>query len=419
MGRFMNKATGLGILSSVLVSTAALAGGFDRGAVNIDQLFDRDRFSARAGVTYVNPQRTINNIQRPPVGAPFAGASIDVDGDYWVPRFGVKTNVAQGVDCLATYSEPFGADAKYGTNNIYSPSAVEFYLDTQDYGLTCSYQHAMGSTKYGDSFLRFIAGGSYMEVQGFLSRQSFLFGSAGLGVAPLTEFGLGTFSIEDEAFGWRAGLAYEIPEIALNATILYSSEYDLDLTGIQNNTGFSTLTPGQQAALGGPTIPIRLLGAEIPQALDIKLQTGINESTLVFLNMRWQDWSRLSILPVINRNTNTPTGSTLDVSYRDGYTVTAGFGKKLSEKVSTLTSLTWDRGTSTIVGTQSDSWTLAAGIRYKENDRLRFSFGGAIGILEGGMSSINPANPDPSSGITYSFDADYVYALTTSVKYRF
>ncbi|MEM9329757.1 MAG: transporter [Pseudomonadota bacterium] len=424
MGRnSTTKTVALGLLTTTLISTAAVAGGFDRGAVNIDQLFDRDRFSANARITYVNPQREINNITRPALAltplAGFNGGSVDIDGDFFVPRFGLKSSVAQGVDCLATYSEPFGGDANYGVGNIFSPSTVEFFLDTQDYGLTCSYQFGMGDTQFGDSYLRVIAGGSYLEAQGFLSRQSFLFGSVPLGVAPLTELGIGTFDISDETFGWRAGLAYEIPAIALNATILYSSRYDLDLTGVQTNAGFSTLSAGQLAAIGGPAFPISLAGAEIPQAIDVKLQSGINETTLAFLNLRWQDWDQLQILPVISTATGLPTGSTLDVSYQDGYTATFGIGNQLSEKVSTLASLTWDRGTSTIVGTQTDTWTLSGGLRYKEGEYFRLSLGGAIGILEGGVSQLNPANPDPSGAVTYDFDADFVYALTASAKVRF
>ncbi|MEM8650601.1 MAG: outer membrane protein transport protein [Pseudomonadota bacterium] len=424
MGRkFLSKGAILALFSTSIISSTALAGGFDRGAVNIDQLFDRDKVSTSARVTYVNPQREINNVTRPALtGTPLAGfngASIDVDSDFFVPRIGVKTTVAPGVDCLATYTEPFGGDASYGTGNIFSPSTVEFFLDTQDYGLTCSYQFSAGDTSLGDSYIRVIAGGSYLEAEGFLSRQSFLFGSALLGVAPLTELGLGTFEIEDETFGWRAGLAYEIPEIALNATILYSSRYDLDLTGTQTNSGFSTLSPLQLGAIGGPTIPIALGGAEIPQALDIKFQSGINETTLAFLNLRWQDWSQLQILPVINTTTGLPTGSTLDTSYEDGYTATLGFGKELSDNFSSLASLTWDRGTSTIVGTQTDTWTLSGGLRYKEGENFRVNIGGAIGILEGGSSAINPANPDPSSAVTFDFDADIVYAITAGAKLRF
>lgn len=428
MGLKTTKTIGLAFITSALISSSALAGGFDRGGVNIDQLFDTDRFGVSAQVTYVNPQRTINNVTRPalaanpPVAAAFNGTSVDNEGDFVVPRIGAKFNVANGLDCLASYSEPFGGDANYGTGNNYSPSTVEFFLDTQDYGLTCGYQYALGDVSLGgvtgESFLRLIGGVSYMEVQGFLSRESLLFGTAiPTGSAPIIippqQGALGTFSIEDETFGWRAGVAYEVPSIALKASIVYNSRYDLSLTGIQDTTALTNLGPGATLT------PILLSGAEIPQSLDVKLQTGINETTLAFLNFRWQDWSKLQILPVINTATGTATGSTLDASFRDGYTVSVGVGKTITEKLSGLASLTWDDGTSTIVGTQSDTWTLSGGLRYTENDQLSLNIGGAIGILEGGTSGINPNNPDPSSAVTFEFDADVVYAISGGLNYKF
>lgn len=422
------KSIGLALLTTSVLSTSAIAGGFDRGGVNIDQLFDESRFGVSSQVTYISPQRTINNVTRPglavnpPAAAAFNGTSVNNDGDYVVPRIGAKFNVANGFDCLASYSEPFGGDSNYGTGNNYSPSTVEFFLDTQDYGLTCAYQHALGDVSFGgvtgESFVRLIGGVSYMEVQGFLSRESLLFGAAiptdgAPIIIPSQPGALGTFTIEDETFGWRAGVAYEVPSIALKASIVYNSRYDLNLTGIQDTTALTNLGPGATLT------PILLSGAEIPQSLDVKLQSGINETTLAFLNFRWQDWSQLQVLPVINTSTGAPTGSTLDASYRDGYTVTVGVGKTITDKLSGLASLTWDDGTSTIVGTQSDTWTVSGGLRYTENEQLSLNIGGAIGILEGGSSGINPNNPDASSAVTFDFDADVVYAISGGLNYNF
>ena len=40
------------------------AGGFDRGGVNIDLLFDDRPYAVEAGVTYVSPQRELHNVRR-------------------------------------------------------------------------------------------------------------------------------------------------------------------------------------------------------------------------------------------------------------------------------------------------------------------------------------------------------------------
>ena len=467
------KSMGFALLATSILSTSALAGGFDRGGVNIDQLFDTDRFAATASVTHVIPRRTIKNIQREsnvalapaiqvgvaaqvgpligsadpavigafvanpanaaivgpivsavtiavagnPAFAPATGGPIDVDSTYTAPRLGAKMNVAEGFDCLATYSEPFGGDSGFGTNNAYSATAVQFSIDTQDYGLTCAFQFGAGTTSVGDAFARVIVGGSYQELQGFQSRQSFLdFANAGIGaVGGVTNTsGLGTFNVEGDAVGYRVGVAYEIPDIALRAMVLYNSKYDYDLSGIQNNTGFGAVIPGTQL------VPITLQ-TEIPQSLEVKLQSGIAEGTLAFANFKWQDWSKLGVINInggLSPATGGPSALSFDPLYQDGYTVTAGIGKVINENVSALASLTWDRGTSTISGTQTDSWLFSTGLRYTQDEHLEVNLGGAIGILEGGTSSPTGIG-DQANQITYEFDADFVYALSGGLKVKF
>jgi len=421
------KILGVALATSTMLTTSAIAGGFDRGGVNIDLLFDTNRFASEAAVTFVAPQRSVRNVRRaineatlvgapPALFTPAETGRIEQDSDYVVPRFGVKGNVAPGLDCLATYSEPFGADQNNGINNALSATSVEFEIDTQDYGLTCSYQFGMGATSVGDSFLRIIGGGSYQELQGFQSRQRFLdfvpLGGAG-GVS--IPDGIGTFDVEGDSFGWRAGVAYEIPDIALRAMLLYNSKYDYDLDGVQNNTGFGPLIPGTGI------VPISLT-TEIPQSIELRAQTGVREGTLVFANAKWQDWSQLDIIPIqggLSPLSGNPTPLAFEPGYRDGYTVQLGVGQVITEQISALAAIQWDRGTSTGSGTQTDSWLFTAGLNYKENEQVDIRFGGAIGVLEGGSSSPLPNSEDPASQVFYDFDPDIVYALNASIKYKF
>ena len=117
-------------------------------------------------------------------------SEVDVGGDYAVPHVGIKANLFEPVDCLASYTKPYGADANYGLNNAYSPTAVKYSVKTDDFGLTCSYKFNVGK-----GIFRFIGGVSYQEVDAFLSRQTLLaFGNTGVG----------TFQLSDAAWGWRA-----------------------------------------------------------------------------------------------------------------------------------------------------------------------------------------------------------------------
>ncbi|RWK51316.1 outer membrane protein transport protein [Mesorhizobium sp.] len=395
---------------SLLMSGVANAGGFDRGGVNIDQLFDAAPYSIDTGVTYVSPQRTLKNVRRldsPPNPVALSSPSVDVGGDYAVPRIGIKANIFEPVDCLATYTEPYGAEADFGMNNAYSPSAVEYYVRTNDFGLTCSYK-----VNVGKGALRFIGGISYQEVDAFLSRQTLLaFGNTGLG----------KFQLSDEAWGWRAGAAYEIPETALRASLVYSSRYKYDeLSGTVDTTGFRGAFPADLIPGATGVFPVSA-SAEIPQAVELKLQSGIAPGWLAFGSIRWQEWSKLGIIPIQGVRspvTGAPSPVSFDLLYRDGWTVAGGIAHKFSDQLSAAVSLTWDRGTSTTSGYQSDTWSVASGISYSPNDKIEVRLGGSIGVLTSGSSTFTGVG-DAANAITYTYDDDLLLAGSALVKVKF
>ncbi|RUV67103.1 MAG: transporter [Mesorhizobium sp.] len=391
---------------SLLISGVANAGGFDRGGVNIDQLFDAAPYSVDAGVTYVSPQRTLKNVQRLD-GSGLSSSSVDVGGDYAVPRIGIKANLFEPVDCLATYTEPYGAEADFGMNNAYSPTAVEYYVKTNDFGLTCSYK-----VNVGKGSMRFIGGVSYQEVDAFLSRQTLLaFGNTGIG----------KFQLSDEAWGWRVGAAYEIPEIALRGSLMYSSSYKYDeLSGTVDTTGFRGAFPADLIPGATGVFPVSA-SAEIPQAVELKLQSGIAPGWLAFGSIRWQEWSRLGVIPINGVRspvTGAPSPVSFDLLYRDGWTVSGGIAHKFSDQLSGAVSLTWDRGTSTTSGYQSDTWSVASGISYSPNDKIEVRLGGSIGVLTSGSSTFTGVG-DTANAITYTYDDDLLLAGSALVKVKF
>lgn len=395
---------GVGFLS-LAVGGTAYAGGFDRGGVNIDQLFDAQPYSFDAGVTYVAPQRKLKNVQRldsPPNPVALSSSSVDVGGDYAVPRVGIKANIFEPVDCLGTYTEPYGAYADYGTGNAYSPTATKFKITTNDFGLTCSYKASVGK-----GTARIIGGVSYQEVDAFLARQTLL---------AFTNTGIGTFKLSDGAWGWRLGAAYEIPDIALRATVMYYSRYNYDsLSGVVDTTGF------KGGPLGNVTgvFPVSA-SAEIPQALEFKLQTGIAPGWLAFGSVRWQEWSKLGVIPikgVRNPVTGAASAVSFDPLYRDGWTVSGGLGHKFNDQLSGLVSLTWDRGTSTISGYQTDTWAFATGVSYSPSQNVELRLGGSLGVLTSGTSSFNGVG-DTANAVTYTFGNDLLAAGSASVKIK-
>lgn len=99
---------------------------------------------------------------------------------------------------------------------------------------------------------------------------------------------LGSYDIkfkETEAYGWLAGAAYSIPEIALKAAVTYRSEikHELDTT---ESFGFGTiLRPKTQTEV------------VTPQSVNIDLQSGVAKDTLAFANIRWVHWDQFAVKP--------------------------------------------------------------------------------------------------------------------------
>ncbi len=426
-------------MTSLLVtisSLPAMAGGFDRGGVKIDLLFDEKQYIMEGSVTTVRPNREIKNIKRgsnatnlpfiPGTRAPNKTSSRDVDGDYTIPSVGLKFDLYDDLSCLATYSRPIGGYANYGRNNAYSPSTVEFELKSDDYGLTCGYRMDVGETSLGNAQMRLIGGFSYMEVKGYQSRQSFLDWTPFGGVPnPYAAFpgqpayllnnprGVGEFRLEDETWGWRAGVSYEIPDIALRAQVIYSSKYDLDgLSGTVDTRDFNGVYSGVYNVRAE---------SEVPQAVEARFQSGINETTLLFASVKWQEWSELQSIEidgVINPATGQQSDTSFDLYYRDGWTVTGGIGKKLTEELSGQLALTWDRGTSTVNGFQTDSWLLSGGVSADLADNTELVLGGMVGLLTSGESDA-PKGGDAANNVSYEFDNDWVYALSAKLKVNF
>lgn len=411
---------GLGAMTAVALfaASSAQAGGLERGGYNIDLLFDPSDYAFETAVTYVNPQREMNNVRdNIPLDGDLSGLPSDGVRDtegYWVPRIGFKAAITDAVDCMADYSQPWGVHINPGRNWAGANDNVETKIESDNYAATCSYSFDMGPGR-----LRLIGGGFYQEVSGFKDRLVFAMPEG----APLT--GMGRLKLEGEGWGWRAGIAYEIEEYALRASLVYNSAVKLDdITGTMDLRQVpGAVLPG----IAGINTPV-FGSADMPDSLEFKFQTGIAPDWLAFGSVKWTDWSQLQSLPFcpiatrgIDCRTSGPTEVTsLDLLYRDGWTVSGGVGHKFNDKLSGAVSLTWDRGTSTGIGAQTDTWTVGTGISYAANENVEFRLSGALGILTSGSSGqVVKDGRTFGRRVSYDFDNDLVTAISTSLKIKF
>ncbi len=402
----------LAVAAIGIFQAPALAGGLERGGYNIDLLFDTSRFAAEATATFVMPQRKLKNVQDTITG-PDGNlgttygykTTADDSENYWSPRLGFKVGLTDYADCMIDYSQPYGAHTKPGSRWAGANDNIETKVNSDNYALTCSYRFDVGPGQ-----LRVIGGASYLDMDGFKER--LLVAPEALALGGLPGNGIGRLDLEGDGWGWRAGMAYEIPEYAFRASLMYYSQVKLnDVTGTVDLTQVPIGNP-----LAGTVVPVEG-SANMPDALELKVQSGIAQDWLAFGSVKWTDWSQLQRISFYNSGVEI---TSLDLGYRDGWTITGGIGHKFNDQWSGAVSVTWDRGTSQEFGTQTDTWLFSAGVAYAPTENVEIRLGGVLGVLTGGSSGATVIDGVPvGDEASYEFDDDLVAALSTSLKVRF
>lgn len=422
--------TGLIALAATtsLIGTAS-AGGLERGGYNIDLLFDPSPYAAEATGTYVMPNRKLNNVRDTDpsdgIGSDGMGGGrtdgVGYTNDYWVPRVGFKAGFGEAVDCMVDYSQPWGVDVNPGADWMGANHNIRTVVNSDNYAATCSYKWQLSKGQ-----MRIIGGAFYQQIDG--SKERLVAPVPTLTGTTLYGTGVGRLDLETEGWGWRIGAAYEIPEIALRASLVYNSEVKHD-----NITG--TLDLRQVPGFIDPTNPFlgKVIdifgGATMPDSVELKLQSGIAPDWLAFASVKWVNWSNLQAVSFCPESTRGMVqcvygGATyltsLDLLYRDGWTVTGGIGHKFNDHWSAAASITWDRGTTTGIGIESDTWTFAAGTSYTPTENVELRFGGAVGLLTSGSAGTRTWNGfEFGKDIAYDYGDDIVTAISATAKIKF
>jgi long-chain fatty acid transport protein len=394
----------LTIVSAVLMSGAAYAGGIERNGYNIDLLFDPSNVAVEGTANYVSPHREYTNSQN---FSGIGGTDPDVRDtkDYFSGAVGVKARVVEGVDCLVDYSQPWGAHSAPGLNWTGSTENSETKINSDNYGLTCSYKFDLGKGQ-----LRLIGGGFYQQVDGF--KESLV---TPPGLIPGFD-GTGRLELDSDGWGWRAGVAYEIPEYAFRASLIYNSEVKLD--GITGTLDLSNVSPILVPDLGGGVWDV-YGSTKMPDSLELSLQSGIAPDWLAFGSVKWTDWSQLQTIPFYYKGTG-GFATSLDLFYRDGWTVTGGVGHQFTKKWSGAASVTWDRGTSQGYGSQTDTWLFGAGANFAATENVDIKLSGAVGWMKSGSSGTYVYDGETYGGNnSYDFGTDFVGAISTGIKVKF
>lgn len=419
------------LISATILSVAAVgvanAGGFSRGKADTSIIYEDAGFNMRSSVTFVDVHKEYSKAANP------AAVGEDFADSYVIPSAAVKLNILDSVRCAGTYTQAYGGSFTVSElSNFYGKTHEAFTID--EFGATCGVKFDVGP---GRAWL--IAGG-FQESFSYDRKEDFSFiantpvfgpltvmdlgppvrpvGPAGAENPALDTGYMGTLSLEGRDYGFRLGAAYEIPEYALRAEILYRSATshrpDGELTvpaGVLCIKG----TPGTCGLPRNFAVPIAATGAgELPQSVELNLQSGIAPGWLAFGSVKWMDWSVTKSLDVNNAVTGANISKDL-FNWRDGWTVTGGVGHAFNESVSGLVSVTWDRGVGTGFDMSGDTWTLAVGGSVK--DKIGGELRAGVGFSYLAASAETQYGLDPIYGFDTNRASKAGYAIAGSVGY--
>lgn len=418
----------------------ANASGFDNTGLNsIDLLFDPAKFATEISYTYVfrnveyeakNPRTYLISAAGSPVLInPITTGNTKESAlpDVWNYMFRTKVSITDNLSCMARTYNPGTILEEVSDDWAGRFTLVKTELQTLGIDGICG---AKLTVRDGHNFWLY-GGGRYVEADLNVLK--------GVSLGPaITQADV---ALSGSGFGWNAGIAYEIPEFAIRASLSYESAIDLDATG-----SFQT----GAVNLGGPiTTFIGSASAELPmpQAIELNLQTGIAPKWLATFGVKWVDWSVLDKLTVNNDISGSPIqnpgpgnpnqlppGSFINseryFNFEDGWTVSLGIGHQLTEEIQVGSSVTWDKG---IGGPYSDTYQWALGGAWQINENVKWSLGGAL-VYKTADKDVSRnrsglGGPDPNTGnptliesgddFDLHYDSSFQFGISTKLKLTF
>ncbi|WP_291374015.1 OmpP1/FadL family transporter [Acinetobacter sp. UBA6720] len=329
------KALRSAILLSLIPTTSVFAAGLDRSGQSILPFLQSGNY-AEASFSVLDPnvsgKEESNHI-----------SVADMADDYYFPSAALKIQATEHFSFGLLYDQPYGADSQYSSaagafGNGKEGTSVK--VRTNNLSLIFGYQPTENWNLY--------AGPVYQTVKGNVS----LRGSA---YSLLSGYDINLE--EDDAFGWLAGAAYQIPEIALKAAVTYRSEikHELDTT--------------ETFGSGAVVRPQSVTEVVTPQSVNLDFQTGIAKDTLAFANIRWVHWDQFAVSPTYLAAATSARGKKQNlIDYSDDQiSATVGVGHKFTSKWSGSASVGWDSGAGnpvTTLGPVEGFWSVGLGGQY-------------------------------------------------------
>ena len=372
------------ILLSTLPLTPALAAGLDRSGQSIAAFLQPGNY-AEAGISVLDPTVKGKDLIKNNVS--------DMAEDYYFPSAAIKVQATEQISLGLLYDQPFGADAMYNleqsmfTNGI---EATKVEVETHNLSALIGYQPTEN--------WNFYAGPVWQTVEADIS----LRGQAYISPKDPTKV-LSGYDIkihEEEAFGWLAGFAYQIPEIALKTSVTYRSEIKHKAKSVETHKLMPMLNVESQ------------LDAITPQSVNIDFQTGVAANTLAFANIRWVHWDQFAVTP---KFLNSASGNNLIDYSDDQWSATVGVGRKFNSHWSGSASVGYDSGAGnpvTTLGPTEGYWSVGLGGQYSPAENY---------FIQAGVKYFWLGDATARTGTTDvgEFEDNYALGYGLKIGYRF
>ncbi|MCL6231850.1 OmpP1/FadL family transporter [Acinetobacter amyesii] len=424
------------ILASVPM-TGAFAAALDRSGQSISAFLQPGNYF-EAGISVLDPNVSgkVKNGYTPSAAVPPAAVGLqntsldDMAGDYYFPSAALKLQLNDNFSFGLIYDQPFGADATYSTGDTGSAAlggaglfhdgneSTSVEVDTQNISVILGFQPTENWNFYG--------GGVYQTVKGNVQLRGYAYSGT-------NNFGGYNANIgEDSAVGWLAGFAYQIPEIALKASVTYRSEIKHELTVDETSIAALGANPGTVINMNNGLAETEIT---TPQSINLDLQTGIMANTVAFANVRWVNWKDFSIRPyAFGKGAEAASTALTGGAYTKGFNLvdysddqisaTVGVGRKFNEQWAGNVSVGWDSGAGNPVSTLGPTegyWNVGLGLQFSPAPNY-FIAGGVKYFMLGDATAHSGAYSVPGNAQNAQvaeFEDNDAWAYGLKIGYKF
>lgn len=378
----------LAVTTALLPVSSVIAAGLDRSGQSIAAFLQPGNY-AEAGITVLDP--TVK-------GHDTAGNKVsDMGDDYYFPSAALKVQANDQISFGLLYDQPYGADATYavdGSNFNDGQSGTKVKVRTNNITALVGYQPTERWNVY--------AGPVWQTVEADIETK---------GAAYKSLSGYHITVDREEAYGWIAGVAYQIPEIALKASITYRSEITHNAKSVETSNLPQYAIPTGRPELAYLGYVPGTTQAVTPQSVNLDLQTGVAANTLAFANLRWVHWDQFEVTPPLLKM----VGQNL-ISYSDDqYSITTGLSHKFSDKWAATAAVGYDTGAGnpvTTLGPTKGYWSVGLGGQYSPT---------AQSFIQAGVKyfELGDATAQTGGSNVAEFEDNYAIGYGLKIGHRF